>query len=315
MKKAIVIGTFPTNVTTEKMLVSSIKSVKAFGWDIVLASHKALPQHIIELADYYIYDKQNILEPIDLTPVYWYSSKLFSVQINGRGHIVPVTRNMKNAIGTLSILEYDFFYYLEGDNILSEEDVTYLKFFESSMLINKKDMILFKTGEGDDARYESLLFGGKPSFFIKNAVLPMIADDIRNYNIHPTLEHIFYLIFSKIENNCLIIDEPSSKILSTSNINLIANHHKSEIIRDYDEERYFLWISNSPDNLVDITMSIDGGDVMSIPPNGYYYQPVEINQIIRVDVTEGVQTKNKVFFITEADLPQFREIGYIKFNK
>jgi hypothetical protein len=315
MKKAIVIGTFPTDKTTERMLTSCIRMVKAFEWDIVLVSHKSLPQHIIDMVDYYIYDKENILEPIDLTPVYWYHSDLFSVQINGCGHIVPVTRNMKNGIGLLDVLGYKFFYYMESDNLLSREDVFKLEAFAASMSAADEQMILFKIGEGDGARYESLMFGGRPSFFMKVAQLPMKSDDLRKYNVHPTLEDVFYASFRYHEHECFIINKSSSHVLSTSSINLIANHHKAEIIRDHDEERYFLWISNSPDNPASINVSINGSDNMVIPPNGYYYQPVEMSQIIRVEITEGVQTKSKVFFVTEADLPQFRETGYIKFNK
>ena len=176
-------------------------------------------------------------------------------------------------------------------------------------------MVLFKIGEDENARYESLLFGGKPSFFIKNAHLPHKADDLRKYNVHPTLEDVFYASFKYVSGQCLIIDKPSCEVLVTSEINLIANHHKVEIIRDHDEERYFLWISNSPDNPDSIKISINGAEAMMIPPNGYYYQPVELAQIIRVETTEGIRTTGRVFFITENDLPEFRETGYIKFNK
>jgi hypothetical protein len=315
MKKAIVIGTYPTDKTTEKMLVSCIRMVKAFEWDIVLVSHKSLSQHIIDMVDYYIYDKENILEPIDLTPVYWYHSDLFSVQINGRGHIVPVTRNMKNGIGLIDMLGYKFFYYMESDNLLSREDVGKLESFASAMAAADEQMVLFNIGEGDGARYESLLFGGRPSFFMKVAHLPMTANDLRKYNVHPTLEDVFYASFRYYEHECLIINRSSSQILSTSSINLIANHHKAEIIRDHDEERYFLWISNSPDNPGSVTAVVNGGEPIIIPPNGYYYQPVSISQIIQVQVTEGVRTTGKVFFVTESNLPEFRETGYIKFNR
>jgi hypothetical protein len=315
MKKAIVIGAFPTDKTTEKMLISCIEINKAFEWDIILVSHKSLPQCIIDLVDYYIYDKENILEPVDLTPVYWYHSNSFSVQINGNGHIVPVTRNMKNGIGLLDMLGYNFFYYMESDNLLSIEDINKLKSFQSSMIESDNQMVLFKIGEDNESRYESLLFGGVPSFFMKIAQLPMKADDLRKYNSHPTLEHLFYTSFKYYQKECLVINESSNSTLSTSEINLIANHHKAEIIKDYDEENYFLWISNSSDNTDNIYALINNESSLIIPPNGYYYRPVEIGQIIHLQIEEGICTTDKIISVTESNLSKFKETGHIKFNK
>lgn len=315
MNKAIIVGTFPTDETTEEMLISCIKSVKRFGWDIFLTSHKALPQHIVELVDYYIYDRENILDPIDLTPVYWYHSNVFSVQINGRGHIVPVTRNMKNSIGLLDVLGYGFFYYMESDNIISLQDVNKLTSLASQMSCDQKEMILFKINEGGNARYESLMFGGNPHFFLSNAQLPSKADDIRKYNVHPTLEDIFYTSFRYKEDQCLIINQPSKEVLHTSEINIIANHHKVEVIKDSDGDRYFLWISNSPDNPMDIKFKINENDWRSIPPNGYYYQQVNMGDSFHVEIVEGVQTIFKSFLINELNFSKFAGMGYINFKK
>ena len=314
MKKAIVIGTFPTDKTTERMLISCINSVRRFGWDIFLASHKALPPYIVELVDYYVYDKENVLEPVDLTPVYWYHCNAFSVQINGRGHIVPVARNIKNSIALLEILNYGFFYYMESDNIISPKDVDRLIQFASKMLTDEKEMTFFKIDSEHDPRYESLMFGGKPYFFLKNAQLPSKADDIRKYNVHLTLENIFYESFKYYEDQCLIIDQSSREVLESSEINIIANHHKAEIIKDYHEEKYFLWISNSPDNPIEINFKINGNDVRSIPPNGYYYQQVIEGDSIFVEIFEGVQTISKLFSINELNFEKFAKTGYINFK-
>ena len=314
MKKAIVIGTFPNDTTTEQMLISCINSVKRFGWDIFLASHKALPPHIVELADYYVYDKENVLEPIHLTPFYWYHCDVFSVQINGRGHIVPVTRNIKNSISLLEILGYGFFYYMESDNIISQQDVDKLIQFASKMLTDEKEMIFFKIGSEHDPRYESLMFGGKPYFFLKNAQLPAKAEEIRKYNSHPTLEHIFYESFKYNEDEYLIINQSSEEFLDTSQINVVANYHRSEIIKDCNNERYFLWISNYSDNPIDIKFKINGNDEATISPNGYYYQQVNIGEIIHLEVLEGIQTISKVFSIDESNFEKFTETGHINFK-
>jgi hypothetical protein len=183
------------------------------------------------------------------------------------------------------------------------------------MFADQKEMVLFKIGCCDNVRYESLLFGGKPSFFIKSADLPMTINELRKYKVHPTLEDIFYMSFKYIQKNCLIVDGASSKVLSTSGINLIANHHKAEVIKDHDDEKYFLWISNSSDNPDAIKFKINNDDFVEIPPNGYYYQPANIDEIFLVEIIEGIQTINKTFQINELNIPKFAKKGHIKFNR
>lgn len=315
MKKAIVIGTFPSDKTTEKMLVSCIKSVKALKWDIVLVSHIAIPQEIIQMVDYYIYDKENILEPYELTPFYWYNSPNFSVQIHGNGHIVPITRNMKLSIGMLDMLGYSFFYYTESDNIFSPQDIQTIRNFESSMSISEKEMILFRVGDDPDYVYESLTFGGRPSFFMRNALLPMKTHELLKYSNHHTLESIFYLAFKDIKKDCIIIEKPSSEVFTTSAINVIANHVRVEVIKDHDDDKYFLWASNYSESKEHASMSINGGKDIHLPPGGFFYQQVVLGETLDVEVTDGGRVMVKKFFITEKDLKKFKEKGFIKFNK
>lgn len=311
MKNAIVIGTYPNDKTTEKMLVSCIKAAKAFEWDIILVSHMSLPQYIVDMVDYYIYDKKNILEPHNLTPVYWYHSDRFHLSLNGNGHIVSVCRNMINGIGLADFLGYEFFFYMESDNILHEKDVKRIINLEMLMLDNKKRMLLFNVG---DDRYESLMFGGKPSFFMKHQHLPMKAIDIVRWKYPLTLEEIFYKNFHQLEEECVIVPTSSDKTFSDSQINLIANHHKAAVVKVENSDHYLLWISNSPDNPESVTVSINGSEpAIEIVPNGYYYQQVHLDTVIDVMVCEAGRKYNKKFFTTKKDLEVYNDNGYIKF--
>lgn len=311
MKKAIVIGTYPSDKTTEKMLASCIEAVKAFEWDIILVSHLSLPQYIVDMVDYYIFDKKNILEPHEVTPLYWYSSDTFHLSLNGNGHIVPVCRNIINGIGLADLLGYKSFFYMESDNILHKNDVKKILEFEGAMTYSGKELMLFDIG---DRRYESLMFGGRPSFFMKNQHLPMDVTHIIRWGYSFTLEEIFYTNFSQFADESLIIEKSSEKVFSSSQINLIANHHKVAIVKVENSDNYILWVSNSPDNPEKITVLINGSEnVIDIVPNGYYYQQVQLDTVIDITVFENMKSYRKKFFTTKEDLVKYDTNGYIKF--
>lgn len=311
MKNAIVIGAYPNNKTTEKMLVSCIEASKAFEWDIILVSHLSLPQYIVDMVDYYIYDKKNILEPHEVTPIYWYFSNTFHLSLNGNGHIVPVCRNIINGVGIVDLLGYDYFFYMESDNILHKNDVKKIIEFEADMMYSAKQLILFDIG---DKRYESLIFGGRPSFFMRHQRLPMDVTDIVRWGYPLTLEEIFYTNFNQYADELLIIQKSSYDVLSSSKINLIANHHKADIVRVENSDHYILWISNSPDNPEKISVVFkDVENVIDIVPNGYYYQQVQLDTVIDFTVFENMQPYKKKFFTTKEDLIKYDNNGYIKF--
>lgn len=291
------------------MLLSCIESVKAFEWDVILVSHKPLPSDIISQVDYYIYDKKNILEPHHLTPVYWYSSNTFHLSINGRGHIIPVSRNIVNGIGLASVLGYQQFVYMESDNILSKIDIDIMKAHLLTMSYDDKDMILFDL---NDKRYESLVFAGNTSFFMRHQNLPLETEQMFEKSCRLTLEEIFYDNFSKLKAHILLLNGSSESFFQTSEINLVANHHKVEIVKVENSDHYILWASNSPDNPDSIKVIVNDFTTY-IQPNGYYYRQVVPGEVYDVQVIENDRTYRKKLFTTEKDLKEYNSNGYIKF--
>lgn len=310
MKKAIVIGTYPSDKTTEKMLVSCIEAVKAFEWDIILVSHLSLPQYIVDMVDYYIFDKKNILEPYHLTPFYWYSCDLFYLKLHGNGHMVPVCRNIINGIGLADLLGYKFCFYMESDNILNENDVNKLIFLQKDLSLYEKEMILFKL-EGD--RFESLMFGTNPHYFMTNQKLPVETSDIEKWKYPLTLEQIFYQNFKSLEEDCILVDVPSHKFLLRSRINVLGNYFKVSILRVENSDNYILWISNYSENPNNVYVKINDGHVQTVVPNGYMYIQVIFNSEYDVEICEDDRVYRKKFFTSEKDLKEYDNNGYIKF--
>ena len=56
-----VIGCWPSSQEKMETLVETINQVKSFGWPVIISTHYALPPPIVEMADYVIYEKKNIL--------------------------------------------------------------------------------------------------------------------------------------------------------------------------------------------------------------------------------------------------------------
>ena len=56
-----VIGCWPNSQEKMETLVETITQVKSFGWPVIISTHYALPPPVMEMADYVIYEKKNVL--------------------------------------------------------------------------------------------------------------------------------------------------------------------------------------------------------------------------------------------------------------
>ena len=56
-----VIGCWPSSQEKMDTLVETINQVKSFGWPVIISTHYAIPPPVMELVDYVIYDKKNVL--------------------------------------------------------------------------------------------------------------------------------------------------------------------------------------------------------------------------------------------------------------
>lgn len=56
-----VIGCWPSSQEKMDTLIETINQVKSFGWPVIISTHYALPPPIMEMVDYVIYEKNNVL--------------------------------------------------------------------------------------------------------------------------------------------------------------------------------------------------------------------------------------------------------------
>lgn len=164
MRKRKVIFTIdchPSSMERVETLVESVRQVKRLGYPVLVTSHIPLPQPAIEEADFYIYDKRDILSGDDL-PVY--SRVVGGGQIERKKASVPChalawLHNIRNAIDFCKG-KYDWIYNMSSD---AECD---LPEWIEKVLSSDKDLIATKW-EGADETFNGQLIAGTVEMFDK----------------------------------------------------------------------------------------------------------------------------------------------------
>ena len=111
-----VVDCHPTTQEKKDTLVETIKQIKSFGYPVCLCAHMPLPEYIIELSDFYIYDKRDILSGDD-RPYYWSRDTLGvvrSAKSNSQCTALAANHNIRNSIDFL-LGKYDWMYEMSYD--------------------------------------------------------------------------------------------------------------------------------------------------------------------------------------------------------
>lgn len=223
MKNIFIIDTYPVSPKQEEILIDCINRLKFLNWDIMIVSHAPIKTEIQEMVDYCLFDKNNTFLPPSFTPFNWFEIQgNLKLNILNGGHTLPICRNMFNSIKFALNNYYDFFFFLEFDNLFSENDLLKLDSFRQQMIEDNKMLFFFKPEtfrECNSYVYETLMFGGSPKFFLDKFQPPRNFNEWLRVNMGYTLELSFYEQFSPYESEYLIIPEHCVHIFNTSEIN------------------------------------------------------------------------------------------------
>lgn len=317
MKKIIIIDTYPTNESIENTLRDCISRFKPKGIDIMLVSHKPIAKDIQDSVNYCIYDNDNVLLPYDLTPFWWIDFGSLYVQMNSMGHSITICKNILTSVSMAKSLGYDFFYFIECDNLFSDLDIDKLLNLIDEMFDSNKKMIFFKQEYdeikkkvGDDIVYETLMFGGIPSYLLYNMDLPTTVDEFIKMEMSQTLELSFYKKLHKKEDEFLIIDDKTSNFFNESVINKYdQSSYKCEVLKS-NNGGYIMFIVNSTTNKHTISFTINDGESMILTPGGWFYKPLDDE--INIIITENDISILKSFNIKNTD--EYDQKGFIEFR-
>lgn len=112
-----IVDCHPTSQDRMDTLIETINQVKRTGHPILVTSHCPLPAPVVELADYYIYDKRDILSPESDMPTYWrkhQDGKVETVKSSIPCHALAATHNVRNAVDFCRD-KYDWIYQMTSD--------------------------------------------------------------------------------------------------------------------------------------------------------------------------------------------------------
>ena len=109
--------THPDSPDKLQCLKESIEQVKALGYPLLVTAHYPLPADVIELVDFYIYDKRDIMSGED-RPIYWRRLPDGTVEHAKSSipcHAVASTMNCRNGIDFCMMKGYDWIYHMSSD--------------------------------------------------------------------------------------------------------------------------------------------------------------------------------------------------------
>lgn len=323
MKKIIIISSYATTPEREKTLNDCIDKVCNKGYDVMLTSHYPVPDYIQKKVNYCIYDSDNTLLPYKISPYFWISNAQFDIEVCINSHNLTICRNMLNGIGLSKIMKYDFFFFMESDNIFNPDDFIKLDDLSNQMLVNNKHLIFFKNqwisehGE-HHVNYETLIFGGKVNYFLDNMPLPSTTEEYiqlyfpNNEDFNSVvLEKIFFSKLSHLEDQIFIIDEPSKAFFSNSVINKYFITNICDVVVNNKDDRYILFISNFSDrNLIYEINSIS----KEFFPTMWHFNGINEDTHIVVKSLDGEILDRKSFIVSEFDRDKISEKANINFK-
>lgn len=318
MKKLIIIDTYPNTEEHIDCLNECVDRLSGKGYDLMVVSHYPVPLDAQKKVDYCIYDKENILIPYNLTPYSWMSNESFYLQVNAQGHSIAICKSMYNGISTAKSLGYDFFFFMEADNLLHDEDFTLLDDLQSKMHEEDKKMIFFKNKEINYDFYETLIFGGSPEYFMDNINLPITLEDYIEWLsesgsfLSESLEISFYKKFLEKER-FLVIDTNSETFFSKSIINKYSgSDNLCVVITNNLNNQCILFLKNFGTKT--INFKVNGVDNVT-EPGCWSYRFVENNAEITVLMYQNNEIiGRRHFLVTEENKSKFTENGFIEFK-
>ena len=332
MKKLFIIDGYPKTEKQIQTLKECILSIKIIGWDILLVSHYPVTTEIQEMVTYYIYDKNNLFVPPNITPHIFISNEFFDSKIYLSGHALAITINMFNGFKFAENYNYDFCYFMECDSIITNNDINKLTSLVDTMVLENKDMIVFNPKEfivkdcyyGEDGAffYETLLFGAKTTQFLLNFKPPRNLEEWYSNDMCYNLESSFHHKFKDLKDKCLIIPNFVSDYLSESNIN---KHRFGMFVCDIinnetNPKTPILFINNfygsNTTKEIKIFENDQYIDTVSSQSGTWFYKPLSNGNKIKIEVFEkNIFDYSEEYFLSDIFIDGLKnKLSNIKFK-
>jgi len=317
-KKIFIIDTFAKTEDKKNLLVDCINSVKKFGYDIMLVSHCTLPESIISMVNYHLYDAENTFNN---NHVFGYTRK------NGtevrkfihKSHEWPIVRAMRLALGAAKQMGYESFFLTEFDHVYSDQDIEEIKRLEKRIADEHKNFLFFRPpyaqfGEIVDQYFETCFFGGKVNIFLEKfeSFFPQTLEDYnKNLAIRfpNCLEHFFWNIFKDEET--VLVEEYVKDYFSNSKINVSSYQDTDlKILLDQAENPYLV-IHNNNHEEFKYLIKMDSSEFEVALEGDLEFFPVKGESIEIEEVRGGSECKRYLLSYSKEDHEIYKRDGAI----
>ena len=214
-KKVFVVTAYPDNEQKMQSLFDCLSQLKSDEFDIILSTnYKINTDKIYQYVDYLIYDKLDVKSILEFDKtidgdMWFVNTDYFRVSIMfDLAYHFNIFRNIYLALNMMKSMEYDFFYYIDGDHLVNQNYLNYFIYL-SRILKNTNKKLIFFPSEGHNDKSDgfvkgsylcTFIFGGLIDYFLDNVILPYNPNDWMNddFLLNSSLEFAFA---EKLKNN------------------------------------------------------------------------------------------------------------------
>ena len=306
MKSIFIISSYPSTPQKLTILKECLNSVKDMGFDVLLTTNYPINDpEIYSLVDYLIWDKTDVQSlsdvglDIEVTTLNWgwfmKGTNFTARTAFDNAYHFDLHRSLRNGVSLAQGLNYDFFYYLEGDNMILDKQ--HLIDTRDKMFKEDKKLLFIEMQMGAESggyfSYVTTIFGGTPSYFLEST--KDIPCDINRWTSNVLfygngMEVIFYKVLGDKKENILILksEDFDDKILFNRIRKASTYGFKNMLF--FDKEELYILIYNENIYTAQIVVKIDEIPwiTATLYPNCYHINKIDINSVMNKTIKNVV---------------------------
>lgn len=308
----IIVNTYADTLKKKDVLKKCLNQLKKTGIEIAITTHYPLDEDVVKIADHVIYDSFN--PKLDISDYYWFGNDSFKLktllsrfssknsEVYG-GHGLAALTSMNNGVNYAKSIEKKFFYHIEYDNVIHDDDIE--KFVNLKKNIKNKGKYgyfeKYKFNDNQDV-FSMLFFCSDIDKFLSYFYVPRDKKKYREMINNASASEVYLYKCLKDYIKDLYIGERSGR-----KIGLFKNSSKAlcdinedvnyiDIVPDKDRKKMHLFMANHDINVnkIEYEIKIDDNSFKKITLfiNEYYIEDVTDKKIVKIK-RDGKEIFNK----------------------
>jgi glycosyltransferase involved in cell wall biosynthesis len=325
-KQLIAIGTYPNTKERESLTVECLDDVADFGRDTLLVSHLPVSENLQKLADYYIYDKRNVMVKhsyynrfFNHTPNY--QAEIYINELKDTNQSLAVLMNLFNVAKFAKAHGYEHFYYNTFDVPYSENDSDKIDLYFDKLTQHDAVLAKIKTDLGEGINTNGMFF--RTDFFLQT--FHDVETEFQYNHVcgkigaHNFLED--YLAKALIGKDANVLyAEPDSLIEAKDGVSSHSEYYSIIPVKGKENEfMFYFYTYNKDSRSINITVWEDGNKIdykTFYTKNMEFMLPIYYNGkeiYVELSFFDGDKSyKHDKFCIDDETLPKFKNAGFFR---